>query len=32
MHDVVFSKTLFMISEVNFVAINVDEVTTIDVQ
>jgi hypothetical protein len=30
MHDVVLSKTLFMISKVNFVAANVDEVTTID--
>jgi hypothetical protein len=33
MHDVVLSKTIFMISKVNFVtanAANADEVTTID--
>lgn len=32
MHDVVLSKTLFMISKVNFLVVSVDEVTTIDVQ
>jgi len=29
-HDVVLSKTIFMISKVNFVTANADEVTTID--
>ncbi len=32
MHDVVLSKTLCMISKVNFVAANADEVTIIDAQ
>jgi hypothetical protein len=32
MHDVVFSKTLFMISKANFVAISANEVTIVDAQ
>jgi hypothetical protein len=32
MHDVVLSKVMYVISNVNYVAINADEVTTIDVQ
>ncbi len=32
MHDVVFSKTLSMISKAHFVTISADEMTTIDVQ
>ncbi len=32
MHDVVLSKTLFMISEVNFIVVNANEMNTFDVQ
>jgi hypothetical protein len=32
MHDVVLSKVVFIILKVNYVVINVDEVTIVDVQ